>query len=88
MMPVVYSKNARTGEEIRETISEEEAVLRGIRPPAAQRTADRARRADRVIEQNSALIDGVLDLLATDTSGMTKAEMRALLRQRVEGALE
>jgi len=87
-MIVVYSKNARTGEETRETISEEEAVTRGIRRSPARISAERAQIADRVIEQNSALVDGVLDLLATDTSGMTKAEMRALLRQRVEGALE
>jgi len=91
-MPTIYAKNAKTGEIVREEITEEEAVNRGIRENAQKRQARIARQADRETNKNRALVGAFADLLIDlrdgRLDGLTKPEIMARMKQRVAAALE
>lgn len=88
-MPTIYTKDARTGAEERIEVTEEEMVNRGLRKSAAQRAQDKGKRASEVAD--SPLVSGLVDLVmaARDGAldGMTKADVAAYLKQRVEDSL-
>jgi hypothetical protein len=91
-MPTIFSKNAQTGETVREDISEEEAVTRGIRESLQQRNARKAKVADRETNKNRVLASAFVDLLIAlrdgELEGLTKPQVMALLRQHVAASLD